>query len=389
MKVLSVDIGTGTQDIYLYQAGLDIENGFKLVVPSPTMMVFRRLKQASKKGEPVVLSGVTMGGGPSHWAARDHVQAGNALYATPDAARSFNDDLEVVQEIGIQIIGEDEVSTLPSDVCRIDLKDFDFPAIRGALAEFDLSLDDLDAAAIAVFDHGAAPPGYSDRQFRFDYLAERLNPETSGPGGSTLSKLAFKRGEIPEKMTRLRAVEISAGDVDAPLLVMDTAPAAVLGAILDPVVKNRSRVMAANVGNLHTLAFRLNGEQVEGVFEHHTGLINTDKLDRTLRSFAEGTLTHQEIFDDHGHGALIYSPEPYDLEEGAFNLVVTGPRQNLMRASTLRPYFAAPFGDMMLTGCFGLLAAVADAFPELGAQIRASLGGDDGIGTGRPPWEID
>ncbi|MCK4489804.1 MAG: hypothetical protein KAU23_06060, partial [Anaerolineales bacterium] len=93
MKVLSVDIGIGTQDIYLYQSGLDIENGFKLVVPSPTMMVFRRLKQASTRGEPVVLTGVTMGGGPSHWAARDHVQAGNALYATPDAARSFNDDL--------------------------------------------------------------------------------------------------------------------------------------------------------------------------------------------------------------------------------------------------------------------------------------------------------
>ncbi|MCD4802986.1 MAG: DUF1786 domain-containing protein [Anaerolineales bacterium] len=388
MKILSVDIGTGTQDIYLYQSGLDIENGIKLVVPSPTMMVFRRLKQASMKGEPVVLTGVTMGGGPSHWAARDHVQAGNALYATPDAARSFNDDLEAVQEIGIKIIGEDEVSTLPADVCRIDLKDFDFPAIRRALTEFGVSLDDLDAAAVAVFDHGAAPPGYSDRQFRFDYLAERLDPETSGAGGASLSKLAFKRGEIPEKMTRLRAVEISAGDVDAPLLVMDTAPAAVLGAIMDPAVKNRSRVMAVNVGNLHTLAFRLNGEQVEGVFEHHTGFITTDKLDRILRSFAAGTLTNQEIFDDHGHGALIYSPEPYDLSEGAFNLVVTGPRRSLMRRSTLRPYFAAPFGDMMLTGCFGLLAAAADAFPELGGQIRASLGGDDGIGTGRPPWEI-
>jgi len=388
MKILSVDVGTGTQDIYLYQSGLDIENGIKLVVPSPTMMVFRRLKQASKRGEPVVLTGVTMGGGPSHWAARDHVQAGNALYATPDAARSFNDDLEAVQEIGIKIIGEDEVSTLPADVRRIELKDFDFPAIRRALAEFGVSLDDLDAAAVAVFDHGAAPPGYSDRQFRFDYLAERLDPETSGAGGSNLSKLAFKRGEIPEKMTRLRAVEISAGDVDAPLLVMDTAPAAVLGAIMDPAVKNRSRVMAANVGNLHTLAFRLNGEQVEGVFEHHTGLITTDKLDRTLRSFAAGTLTNQEIFDDHGHGALIYSPEPYDLSEGAFNLVVTGPRRNLMRRSTLRPYFAAPFGDMMLTGCFGLLTAAADAFPELRGQIRASLGGDDGFGTGRPPWEI-
>jgi len=85
MKVLTVDIGTGTQDIYLYQSGLEIENGFKLVVPSPTMIVFKRLKEATRLGEPVVLTGVTMGGGPSHWAARDHVKAGNTLYATPDA----------------------------------------------------------------------------------------------------------------------------------------------------------------------------------------------------------------------------------------------------------------------------------------------------------------
>ncbi len=46
MKILTVDIGTGTQDIFLYDSNLDIENGFKLVLPSPTMMVHRRLKQA-------------------------------------------------------------------------------------------------------------------------------------------------------------------------------------------------------------------------------------------------------------------------------------------------------------------------------------------------------
>jgi len=388
MKVLTVDIGTGTQDIYLYQSGLEIENGFKLVVPSPTMIVFKRLKEATRLGEPVVLTGVTMGGGPSHWAARDHVKAGNTLYATPDAARSFDDDLEAVQEIGIQIIGEDQVKSLPSKVHRLTLKDFDFQAIKNALAEFNVTLDDLDAAAVAVFDHGAAPSGYSDRQFRFDYLAERLDPGAQGPGGSILSKLAFKRGGIPGKMTRLQAVEISAGDVDAPLLVMDTAPAAVLGAMLDPVVKKCSRILVANLGNFHTLAFRLKGNQVEGIFEHHTGLINSEKLDQILRSFSAGTLTHQEIFDDHGHGALIYSLDPYDLEAGEFNLVVTGPRRNLMRNSTLRPYFAAPFGDMMLTGCFGLLAATADVFPEFGDEIRASLGSDDEIAPGKPPWEV-
>jgi hypothetical protein len=58
----------------------------------------------------------------------------------------------------------------------------------------------------------------------------------------------------------------------------------------------------------------------------------------------------------------------------------------MMLSSSLRPYFAAPFGDMMITGCFGLLAAVADLMPDLAEPIRASLSGAGGSGT--PPWEV-
>jgi len=385
MKFLAVDIGTGTQDIYLFQSGLAIENGFKLVVPSPTMLVFNRIKEATVKGEDLVLNGLTMGGGPSHWAARDHLKAGYKLYATPDAARTFDDDLNALQESGIEIISDDEEKALPSAVRRITLKDFDLRAISRALAEFDVSLTDLDGAAVAVFDHGAAPPGYSDRQFRFDYLAERLDAQV---GPALLSNLAFQRGEIPTKMTRLQAVENSALDLDAPLLVMDTAPAAVLGATLDPIVSDRNQIMVANVGNFHTLAFRLKEDQVEGVFEHHTGLVDREKMDRMLRKFASGTLTHQEVFADHGHGSLIYAQEPYHLGEGAYDVVITGPRRNLMRESTLRTYFAAPFGDMMLTGCFGLLAAAADKLPLIGEQIRDSLYPKSSSDSGKPPWEL-
>ena len=385
MKFLAVDIGTGTQDIYLFQSGLAIENGFKLVVPSPIMLVFNRIKEATVKGEDLVLNGLTMGGGPSHWAARDHLKAGYKLYATPDAARTFDDDLNALQESGIEIISDDEEKALPSAIRRITLKDFDLRAISRALAEFDVSLTDLDGAAVAVFDHGAAPPGYSDRQFRFDYLAERLDAQE---GPALLSNLAFQRGEIPTKMTRLQAVENSALDLDAPLLVMDTAPAAVLGATLDPIVGDRNQVMVANVGNFHTLAFRLKEDQVEGVFEHHTGLVDREKMDRMLRGFASGTLTHQEVFADHGHGSLIYAQDPYDLGEGAFDVVITGPRRNLMRESTLRTYFAAPFGDMMLTGCFGLLAAAADKLPLIGEQIRDSLYPKSSSDSGKPPWEL-
>ena len=50
MKILTVDIGTGTQDIFLYNSNLDMENNFKLVVPSPTMIVHRQIKQATTQG---------------------------------------------------------------------------------------------------------------------------------------------------------------------------------------------------------------------------------------------------------------------------------------------------------------------------------------------------
>jgi hypothetical protein len=59
-----------------------------------------------------------------------------------------------------------------------------------------------------------------------------------------------------------------------------------------------------------------------------------------------------------------------------------------MRGSSLRTYYAAPYGDMMLTGCFGLLAAAGEKFPELGQQIQQSLDPDGEGASGKPPWEL-
>jgi len=386
MKILSVDIGTGTQDIFLYDSKIDIENGFKLVVPSPTMMVHRKIKTATSRGDAVVLTGVTMGGGPSHWAVRDHAAAGFKVYATPEAARTFDDNLDYVQSQGIKVISEDEAAQLPDSVLRFELRDFDFLGISRSFGEFGVSLEDLDAVAVAVFDHGAAPPEVSDRQFRFDYLDELIK------SANALSAFAFKSGEVPAIMTRLQAVVDSAVGFDAPLVVMDTAPAAVLGATLDTKVRDAARVMIANVGNFHTLAFRLGPVGIEGVFEHHTGLLDLPSLEKLLRSLAAGTLTHEEVFGHHGHGALIYDPNPLPFGDGDFDVVVTGPRRSMFnktvdrKTGSIRPYFPAPFGDMMITGCFGLLSAVSDLLPELGGPIKDSLKGSGGSGT--PPWEI-
>ena len=386
MKILTIDVGTGTQDIYLYDSRLDLENGFKLIVPSPTMRVHRRIQEATRRREPVLLTGVTMGGGPSQWAAEAHVKAGIPLYATPDAARSFNDDLEVIHASGIRIVEEDEANSLPDSVLRLELRDYDFHAIANSLEQFGVPLNDLAAVAVAVFDHGNSPPDYSDRQFRFDYLDERIRAE------NRLSAFAYLADDVPPIMTRLQAVVASAHKQqgafigDMPMVVMDTAPAAVLGATFDPIVAGRARVLIANVGNFHTLAFRLSPDGIEGVFEHHTGLLDLSKLEGLLVALAEGNLAHEDVFGDHGHGALIYNSTPFDIEKADFGVAVTGPRRNMMRASRLRPYFAVPFGDMMITGCFGMLAAVADVIPELADPIRTSLSGAGGSGT--PPWEI-
>jgi uncharacterized protein (DUF1786 family) len=198
MQILTVDVGTGTQDIFLYDSRLDIENGFKLVVPSPTMIVRQRMQEATRKGEAVLLTGVIMGGGPSHWAAEDHIQAGYPVYATPQAARSFNDDLEAVGEMGIEIVSKDEATRLKRRTCHIELRDFDFLTIQRSMAEFGVSLSNLAAVAVAVFDHGDAPPGYSDRQFRFDYLDARIRAENK------LSAFAFLSDNVPTIMTILR-----------------------------------------------------------------------------------------------------------------------------------------------------------------------------------------
>lgn len=384
MKILTVDIGTGTQDIFLYDSNLDIENGFKLVLPSPTMMIHRRLKQLLPTRIPILLSGHQMGGGPSAWAIEEYARAGIPVYMTPSAATTLNDELGKVEALGIKIVSEEESKRL--EVKSLELKDFDFPLISKTFADYGILLNDLEAIAVAVFDHGNAPPGVSDRQFRFDYLDERIRAKNS------LSAFAYVSTDIPQIMTRLQSVADSAGVLPCPLVVMDTAPAAILGAGFDPFVATRKQKVICNVGNFHTLAFRLGEKGIEGVFEHHTGEIDLPKLEMLIRKLADGSLKHQDVFDDMGHGALMYSDEKFEFGKDQFDVVVTGPRRSMFQpllpsreALRLHPYFATPFGDMMIAGCFGLLAATAEVMPNLAEVIHGSLRGERGYGVA--PWD--
>jgi uncharacterized protein (DUF1786 family) len=371
MRILAIDIGTGTQDILLFDTEREPENGLKLVMPSATTRVARRIRETTQAGEDLVLTGVTMGGGPSCWAIEEHLKAGLRVFATPDAARTLDDDLEAVAGRGVQIVSEDEATRL-AGARHLRLLDLDYAALTCAFSAFGVDLGSVDVVAVAVFDHGAAPPGVSDRLFRFEYLAQRL--ET----GLGLGAFAFAREAIPPSLTRLRAAASCAPD-DRPVLVMDTAPAAVLGALEDPLVGRTQRPILVNVGNMHTLAFHLQGGTVTGLFEHHTHLLDGTGLQLLLEQLAAGTVSNQQVFAGHGHGALVLDP----TAAGADLVAVTGPRRALLAGASLRqasphgrlrPYMAVPHGDVMMAGCWGLVRVAGLVFPWTAEAIAAGLG---------------
>jgi uncharacterized protein (DUF1786 family) len=375
MRILAVDIGTGTQDVLLFDTDREPENALKMVMPSPTRRLAQRIRAATSAGEDLLLTGVTMGGGPCSWAAEAHIKAGYRLFATPDAARTFNDDLDEVAAMGVQVVAGDEARAL-AGARHLPMRDFDYEALARAFASFGVDLAGVDVLAVAVFDHGAAPPGVSDRLFRFEYLAQRIRT------GQGLAAFAFARDDIPASMTRLQAVAGTAPQ-DRPLAVMDTAPAAILGALEDPHVRAHSQnAVLANVGNMHTLAFHLRGGRIAGLFEHHTGLLHQDTLEGLLEDLAAGRLDHEALFAQKAHGALRLQPqgEGDKWPEGAgFDfLAVTGPRRGLLAGSALRPYLAVPHGDMMMAGCWGLVRACAQVLPWTAGAVLGSLGAGPG-----------
>jgi uncharacterized protein (DUF1786 family) len=96
------------------------------------------------------------------------------------------------------------------------------------------------------------------------------------------------------------------------------------------------------------------GEELFGVMEHHTEAMTTEKLERLVTRLIAGTITHDDVFADDGHGALVL--DAY-RDTGPFTFIaVTGPNRAMAKA--LGWYFAAPHGAMMLSGCFGLVRGV-------------------------------
>jgi len=356
MRCIAIDVGFGTQDILLYDDRREIAQSFKMVLPSQTTITAARIRRATDLRRSIFLEGVTMGGGPCVRAIKDHLREGLSVYSTETAAKTIYDDLDRVRGLGVKIVpyeaehgtfgysaghnvghdaGSDEGSCAVYDAIRIETRDIDPSAIAGMLESFGIAMPQV--FAVAVQDHGESTG--SNRIFRFEHIRKMIQK------GGDLRLFSYTRKTIPEYLTRMHAVSETLADYD--LVMMDTGPAAVFGAVAD---KREEPAIVLNIGNGHTLCAILIESRITGVFEHHTRQMNPETLDTYIEKLADGTLTFEEIFESGGHGCYIK-----EVPDKMPQIIVTGPNRHIAERSRHDTTFAAPYGDMMLTGCFGLV----------------------------------
>ncbi len=333
--LLALDVGGGTQDVFIWDGRGSIENAVKLVLPAPTQVLGRRLRRLTADRAPVFLTGRLMGGGAITQAVRHHLARGLEVYATPQAALTLSNRLDEVQDWGVIL-----TDAAPPAAAELRLGDFQPDEWRSLLASFEIPFPRY--FAVAVQDHGFSPEA-SGRRFRFQHWENFLAQ------GGQIAALAYR--EPPAYLTRMGAIK----DTLHGALVMDTCAAGTWGALLDPRAQEHlsQGLMVVNLGNSHTFAALVQSDSLWGIYEHHTGLLTPPKLFDHLARFQAGKLTNDAVFAGEGHGCAYrpgYPPlEPFSLT------IITGPRRRLARGWP--GVFAAPFGDMMLTGCFGLAAA--------------------------------
>ena len=337
--ILAIDVGSGTQDILIWKPGISVENCPKLVVPSATTIIAHEIADATKNGKSIFLSGTTMGGGPCSASVRRHIKSGFEVYSLIKPALTFNDDIDKIKKMGIKIV-DDKPEVSP--IVEICMGDIHLDNLKIVLKKFRIDLPEF--MAISVQDHGYSPKE-SNRAFRFRLWQSLLEGGTGG-----MENLLYENP--PDYLSRMKAVQ----EIAPKAWVMDTGASAMLGALTDKWVENGSEegVTIINAGNEHTVAALIKNEKVWGIYEHHTSLLDASKLKDHLVRFRRGELSNSEIFNEMGHGCITL-PEVGKISTFP-NLSLTGP--NREKFKSLGGHMAAPFGDMMLTGCFGLVEAV-------------------------------
>ena len=86
MKILAIDVGTGTEDILLYDTEKEIENSLKMVIPSPHLKISKLIEKSEND---IYFDGVIMGGGHIKQSCQKHLEKGYKIVFNELAAKTI------------------------------------------------------------------------------------------------------------------------------------------------------------------------------------------------------------------------------------------------------------------------------------------------------------
>jgi uncharacterized protein (DUF1786 family) len=355
-RYLMIDVGAGTMDVLYVDDASRLH--YKAVVSSPVRTVAAAV--ARTEGNLLVIGG-EMGGGPVSQVLIERTRKARVVM-TAAAARTLSHDPDRVRSEGIEIIDDERRDAFRQDktFAEVTLEDLEPDRLRQIVEGFGVSFS-FDVVGVCLQDHGVPPPGISHLAFRHELYAARLDRD---PRPHTL---LFPGAEIPRSLNRLRSAAESAARLPTgEVFAMDSGMAAVLGASLDRACRSTRRQIVLDVATSHTVGAALEDGAIAGLFEYHTRDLAPDRLERLIRDLPDGTLSHDEILREGGHGAYLRKTLGFSSVEV---ILATGPKRSLVNGCSLPIVFGAPMGDNMMTGTAGLLEAIRrkEGLPGLSA----------------------
>jgi len=343
MRILAIDVGTGTQDIMIYDTEKELENSIKLVLPSPHLYISQQIREIEND---LYFTGEIMGGGKIKNTLLEHLKKGYKVVMEENPAKTIRDNISQVEALGIEIAQKKDYK----DFTRLTLKDIDITKLSKFLLEYDMEFD-FDKIAIAVQDHGYSE-SMGDRDFRFEKIRQKLKTPIAP------WEFAFK-GNVPGYYTRMKAVErtLKKEGITTDCLLMDTKFASIAGMCFDETALKLNSFIAIDIGNGHTTAASIENSEIQGIFEHHTSSLTPASLENYIKRLADGVITNKEVYDDHGHGAHVLNPIS-EIEK----VIVSGPKRELIAKTNLDWHHASPGGDVMMTGTVGLIKTLEELY---------------------------